>query len=102
MLRLLMVGEADAFVKNDEELDRCKTDAARIIAEIKTLAAGELGADALMRLAVLSREARSLLELIRHYFDCRDRVHRFEGAIKGPLDADSRHALITMIEDSTA
>lgn len=101
-LRLLVVGDADYYVKYDEELDRCKAETARIIGEIQGLQAGEMTADALMHLSVLAREGRSLLELVRHYLDSQDRVRRFESAMAGPIDQATARALIEIIEDMTA
>jgi hypothetical protein len=101
-IRLLVVGDADYYVKYDEELDRAKAETTKIVGEIQRLQAGEMTADALLHLSVLCREGRSLLELVRHYFDAKERVRRFEAAIAGPLDPASAHALIEMIEDITA
>ena len=101
-LRLLMVGDADYYLKYDEELDRCKAETAKIVGEMQRLQASELSADALMHLSVLAREARTMLELVRHYFDSRDRVRRFEAATGGPIDRATAQTLITLIEDAVA
>ena len=101
-LRLLVVGDADYYVKYDEELERCKAETAKIIGEMQRLQSGELTADALMHLSVLCREGRTMLELVRHYFDCQDRIRRFNTAISGPLDQAATRALIEVIEDMTA
>src|SRR5216684_4327571 len=77
-VRQLMVGDADYYLKYDEEFDRCKNELAKIVAEIERLKQGELGVDALMHLSVLCAEADSLLVLASHYLDARDRVRRFE------------------------
>ncbi len=101
-LRLLMVGDADYYVKYDEELDRCKAETTKIVAEMQRLQAGELTADALMHLSVLAHEARAMLELVRHYFESRDRIRRFEAATGGPIDPATARALIALIADSVA
>ena len=101
-LRLLIVGDADYYVKYDEEFVRCKTELAKIVGEIGQLKQGEFGADALMHLSVLCREADSLLVLAQHYLDSRDRVRRFEESTKGALDRDSARTLATIVEGMVA
>jgi len=101
-LRLLIVGDADYYLKYDEEFDRCKAEIGKIIGEIARLKDGELGVDALMHLNVLCREADSLLALTQHYLEARDRVRRFEGAIGGTLDRDSARTLAAIVERMVA
>jgi hypothetical protein len=101
-LRLLIVGDADYYVKYDEEFVRCKTELGKIVAEIGRLKEGEFSADALMHLSVLCREADSLLVLAQHYLDSRDRVRRFEESTGGALDRDSANTLATIVEDMVA
>jgi hypothetical protein len=101
-VRLLIVGDADYYIKYDEEFDRCKGDLAKILAEIERLKASELSVDALMHLSVLCREADSLLVVVQHYLDSRDRVRRFEETTKTALDRDSARTLATIIEGMVA
>ncbi len=101
-LRLLIVGDADYYVKYDEEFDRCKTELAKIVAEIARLKQGGFNADSLMHLSVLCREADSLLVLAQHYLDARDRVRRFEASTKGAIDRDSARTLATIVEGMVA
>jgi len=101
-LRLLIVGDADYYVKYDEEFGRCKSELAKIVAEIEQLKQSELSADALMHLSVLCREADSLLVLAQHYLDSRDRVRRFEASTKGTIDRDSARTLATIVEGMVA
>src|SRR5271170_2605202 len=72
-LRLLLVGDADYYLKYDEEYDRCKTDLAKILGEIEQLKQSGFGADALMHLSVLCREAGNLLLTTQHYIEARER-----------------------------
>src|SRR5579864_523547 len=58
-VRLLIVGDADYYLKYDEEFGRCKSELAKIVAEIERFKDGELSADALMHLSVLCQEADS-------------------------------------------
>jgi hypothetical protein len=97
-VRLLLVGDADYYVKYDEEFDRCKTEVTKIIGEIERFKAGDLGVDALMHLDTLCREASSLLALAQHYLDARDRVRRFETSTSVPMNRDTARALAGIIE----
>jgi hypothetical protein len=97
-LRLLIVGDADYYLKYDEEFDRCKSDLAKILAEIERLKQSEFSADALMHLSVLCQEASSLLLLTQHYLEARDRVRKFEESTKSAIDRDIAGALATIIE----
>ncbi len=97
-VRLLMVGDADYYVKYDEEFGRCKAEAGKIIGEMERFKSGELGAEGLMHVNTLCREAASLLALTQHYLDARDRVRRFETSTSGPLDRDTARELAHIIE----
>ncbi len=97
-LRLLILGDADYYLKYDEEFDRCRTEVTKILAEIERLKTGELSADTLMHLSVLCREASSLVAPTQHYLDSRDRVRRFEESTKGAIDRDSARTLAAIVE----
>ena len=101
-VRLLIVGDADYYLKYDEEFDRCKSELAKIVAEIERLKQGDLSVDALMHLNVLCREADSLLVLAQHYLESRDRVRSFEESTKTALDRDTARTLAKIIESMVA
>jgi hypothetical protein len=97
-VRLLMVGDADYYVKYDEEFDRCKAEVTKIVGEIERFKSAEPGVDGLMHLNTLCREAGSLLALAQHYLDARERVRRFEASTAGTLDRETAHTLAHLIE----
>ena len=99
---VLIVGDADYYLKYDEEFDRCKSELAKIVAEIERLKQGDLSVDALMHLNVLCREADSLLVLAQHYLESRDRVRSFEESTKTALDRDTARTLAKIIESMVA
>ena len=101
-VRQLIIGDADYYLKYDEEFDRCKSELVKISAEMDRLKQGELSVDTLMHLNVLCREAGNLLLLTQHYLEARDRVRRFEAATKGTLDSASARTLATIIEGMAA
>jgi hypothetical protein len=101
-VRLLIVGDADYYLKYDGEFDRCKSELAKIVAEVERLKQSEFSPDALMHLSVLCQEADSLLVPTRRYLDARDRVRRFEETTKTALDRDSARTLATIVEEMVA
>jgi hypothetical protein len=101
-LRLLLVGDADYYLKYDEEFDRCKSELAKILAEMERLKQSELGCDGLMQLSVLCREAASLVLPTQHYLESRERIRKFEESTKSAIDGDTARALATIIEGMVA
>jgi hypothetical protein len=99
-LRMLVIGDADQYLKYDEEFDRTKSELAKIMEKIGHFQSNALGAEALMQLRVLCQEAASLLAPTTHYLEQKERISRFEEATKGPIDRDAAKALIGIIEDS--
>lgn len=100
-LKLLIVGDADYYLKYDEEFELCKGSLSKILAEIHGLQAGELGVDTLMHLAVLCQEASSMLVPTEHYLEQKDRVRKFETATQGPIDRDTGRFLANIIDEIT-
>ena len=101
-LRLLIVGDADYYLKYDEEYDRCKTEIGKIVSEIERLKPTEFSVDGLMQLSVLCREAGGLMVLAQHYLEARDRVRHFEASTKGAISRDSAQTLAKIVEDMVA
>ena len=101
-LRLLLVGDADYYLKYDEEFDRCKSELAKIVGEIDRLRQLDLSCDGLMHLSVLCREAASLLLPTAHYLEARERVRKFEESTRNAIDHDTARALAGIIEGMVA
>ncbi|MGE5272104.1 MAG: hypothetical protein ACM3JG_20800 [Thiohalocapsa sp.] len=97
-VRLLIVGDADYYLKYDEEFERCRGEVKKIVNEIERFKTAELGTDALMHVSTLCREAANLLALAQHYLEARERVRRFETATAGPLDRETASELAHVIE----
>jgi hypothetical protein len=97
-VRLLLIGDADYYLKYDEEFDRCRDEVKKIVGEIERFKSGELGVDGLMHVSTLCREASSLLALATHYLEARERVRRFETATAGGLDRETSRTLAGIIE----
>ena len=101
-LRSLVVGDADSYLKYDDDFDRSKTDLGRILDQIRQLRAKGLDEDTLGHLRVLCREASSVLSPTAHYLEQRERVHRFDEATRGPLEGEARRVLGDIIKSAVA
>lgn len=97
-VRLLLVGDADYYLKYDEEFERCRDEVKKIVGEIERFKSGELGVDGLMHVSTLCREASNLLALAQHYLEARDRVRQFETTTAGGLDRDMGRTIAGIIE----
>jgi hypothetical protein len=101
-LRSLIVGDADYYLKYDDDFDRSKSELLKIVDQIRQLQSGEPDAATLMHVAVLCREASTLLAATEHYLEQKERVRRFEQATRGPLDREAGRTLAHLIEGMAA
>lgn len=98
-LRSLIVGDADDYLKYDDDFGHAKGELARIVGEIQKLQSSEPSPESLMRLRVLCREAASALVPTVHYLEQKERVKNFDEHVRPPLDSDARHMLAQVIQD---
>ena len=98
-LRSLIVGDADGYLKYDDDFEQSKTELTRIIDQIRKLQSSELTAEALIQLRVLCREATSALAPTVHYLEQKQRVRNFDENVREPLSADTRRMLAGVIQD---
>ena len=104
-LRSLIVGDADEYLKYDDDFERSKTELTRIIDQIQKLQSTELNSgtelnpETLMHLRVLCREATSALAPTLHYLEQRQRVRNFDENVHEPLSSSTRRMLVGVIED---
>jgi hypothetical protein len=96
-LELLMVGDAEYFLKYEDDLDRWKDEAKQLIAEIEKMKASPLDVDGLMHSRALCQEARRVLPNIVYYLDQKERTAKFQEATKGPIDAEGYRVLAEMV-----
>jgi hypothetical protein len=102
MLRSLIIGDADYYLKYDDDFDRSKADLGKILDQIRRLQSSEFDPETLMRLRVLCQEASSALVPTVHYLEQKDRVRRFEEHTRGPLDRDAGRVLAGIVKDMMA
>jgi len=98
-LRSLIVGDADDYLKYDDDFGHAKGELARIVGEIQKLQSSEPSPESLMRLRVLCREAASALVPTVHYLEQKERVKNFDAHVRPPLDSDARRMLAQVVQD---
>jgi len=96
-LKLLMVGDADYYMKYDDDFDRSESELKRILEEIRKLQATDLDVDGLMHLRVLCREASSVAIPTAFYLEQKERVGKFEAATHDGIDRESGKFLANIV-----
>jgi len=102
MLRSLIVGDAEQYLKYDESFNRAKEELEKLIEEIQALDTTDLTADSLMKLRVLCQDASIALAPTLHYIEQKDRVTKFQQHTNGPLSRDAGHILAGIIKENLA
>jgi len=96
-LELLIVGDAEYFLKYDADLDRWKEEVNQLMAEIAKLQSSRLDVDGLMHLRALCQELRRVLPNIVYYLDQKERTAKFHEATKGTIDTEGYRVLAEMV-----
>ena len=97
-LQLLIVGEAKYYLKQENDFENWTRELERLAGEMeKVHTSGSAGIEDLMRLQALCREARAVLPDITFYLREKERIQRFEDAVRGTLDPEVRRFLAEMI-----
>ena len=101
-LELLIVGDAEYFLKYETEFDNWKNEIKQLIGEISKLQSGSRGndpdVDGLMHLRALCAEVRRVLPAIVYYLDQKERAKKFQEATQGPIDADGYRVLGDIVQ----
>jgi hypothetical protein len=101
-LRSLIVGEADQYLKYDDEFNRTKAELGRILDQVRELGSRDLDPETLMHLRVLCKEASGALAPAMHYLEQKDRVQKFEEHTRSPLSREASHVLAGIIKEDLA
>jgi hypothetical protein len=101
-LELLIVGDAEYFLKYETEFDHWKSEVKQLIGEISKLQSGEVDVDGLMHLRALCAEVRRVLPAVVYYLDQKERTGKFQEATHGPIDAEGDRALAEIVEHMLA
>jgi len=101
-LRSLIVGDADQYLKYDDDFENAKTELGKILGEIRALPSPDSNLDSLMHLRVLCREASSALGPVLRYLEQKERVSNFEEHTRGPLSSDAARILASIVRSAAA
>ena len=99
ILRSMIVGDAEEYLKYDDDFAQSKSQLGRFLDQIRQLQSNELGAETLMRLRVLCREASSALAPTVHYLEQKQRVRNFDEHMRDPLSSETRRMLTGIMKD---
>ncbi|MCK6624411.1 MAG: cytochrome P450 [Anaerolineae bacterium] len=103
MLQTLLVGDAKSYVKNEDRVDTWKSEIERLVEEIRRLQATDLNElSSLTRLQALCREVMRILPDLVFFYEEKERVHRFDEAMRGAIDRDTRRTLANLIKEMLA
>jgi hypothetical protein len=97
-LRSLIVGDADQYLKFNDDFERWRSELDRVLDQIRQVQSSDLGLDAQMRLRVLCEEALGAMAPTVHYLERKERVQRFEEHTSGLLNSDARRVLAGIIK----
>jgi len=109
-LELLIVGDAEYFLKYETEFDHWKSEIQQLVGEISKLQAGvqskaqskvqgnDLDVDTLMHLRALCDEVRRILPAVVYYLDQKERASKFQQATQAPIDAEASRVLAEIVE----
>jgi hypothetical protein len=98
VLKLLVVGAAEYYLKEEEQVDEWRAELDRLMGEMERLKSENLlTVDAILELQALCKDARRVLPDLVYYFTERQRVERFQEAMRGPLDPVAARVLADTI-----
>jgi hypothetical protein len=97
-LELLIVGDAEYFLKYENDLEQWKSEIKKLLGEMAGLQSSDLDVDRLMHLRALCAEVRRVLPDVVYYLDQKERSAKFEEATRKPLDPEGYRVLAEIIE----
>jgi hypothetical protein len=101
-LELLIVGDAEFYLKYESELDEWKKQLRRVLDEIAKLQTSVLDVETLMHTRALCREAHEVLADLVFYFDAKERAAKFQTATQGQIDAEGYRFLAEIVRAALA
>jgi hypothetical protein len=100
MLQTLVVGDAKSYIKFENRVESWKGEIERLAEEIRRLQAGGLNElSSLTQLQALCREAMRILPDLAFYYEEQERARRFDQAMAGAIDRDTRRTLANLIRE---
>lgn len=97
LMRLWIVGDAEAYVKEENNFDDWVKEAQRLIQQVGKKQSGSMDVDAMNDLQGVARDAIKTLSNIENYLDSVERTHNFEASIK-QLTKQNKQTLATILQ----
>jgi hypothetical protein len=97
-LELLIVGDAEYFLKYENDLEQWKSEIRKLLGEISNLQSSDLDVDGLMHLRALCAEVGRVLPDVVYYLNQKERTSKFQAATREPLDSEGYHVLAEIVE----
>ena len=97
-LELLIVGDAESFLKYETEFDHWKSEIKQLVGKISNLQASGLDVDGLMHLRALCDEVRRVLPAVVYYLDKKERTKKFQEATRDAIDPEGDRVLTEIVE----
>lgn len=101
-LELLIVGDAEYYLKYESEVEEWKAQLKRVLDQIASLQTSPLDADNLMHARALCREAHEVLSDLVYYFDAKERAAKFQAATQGQIDPEGYRFLAEIVQEMLA
>lgn len=98
-LELLIVGDAEFYLKYESEVAEWKAQLKRVLDQIGALQNSTCDGETLMQLRALCREAHEAIADLVFYFDAKERVTKFRAATHGPIDPAGYRFLASMVRE---
>ena len=97
-LELLIVGDAEYFLKYENDLEQWKSEIRKLLGEISNLQSSDLDVDSLMHLRALCAEVGRVLPDVVYYLNQKERTSKFQAAMREPLDSEGYRVLAEIVE----
>jgi hypothetical protein len=101
-LGILIVGDAEYYLKYETEIEEWRTRLKRVLNQIADLQTLPLDVDGLMHTRALCREAHEVLSDLVYYFDAKERAAKFHAATQGQIAADGYRFLTEIVREMLA
>jgi chromosome segregation ATPase len=101
-LELLIVGDAEYYLRYESEIEEWKTQLKRVLDQIANLQISAFDVDTLMHIRALCREAHEVLSDLVYYFDAKERIAKFKIATQGRIDPDGYRFLAEIVQEMLA
>ncbi len=100
VIELIIVGDAEYYLKYENDYNHWVTELQRLVAELKQVRAGDLAdRDALLRVQAFCRDGRGVLPDLTFYLREKERIERFCANKLDELDPELRQALADVLKE---